>query len=75
MTNIVVTKLSPGKWYNTTLYDVLGLVYDNLERHKFYDEYIFRHYIYDLFLRFVIKDLLTRTFCDDDIFVTESSQQ
>jgi hypothetical protein len=53
----------------------LGLVYDDLERHKFYDEYIFRHYIYDIFLYFVIKGLLTRTFCDDGIFVIESSQQ
>jgi hypothetical protein len=53
----------------------LGLVYDDLERHKFYDEYIFRHYIYDIFLPFVIKGLLACTFCDDGIFITESSQQ
>jgi hypothetical protein len=28
----------------------LGLVYDDLECHRFYDEYIFRHYIYDVFV-------------------------
>jgi hypothetical protein len=40
MTNIFVKKLSH---INGTIIhcDVLGLVYDKLERHIFYDEYIF----------------------------------
>jgi hypothetical protein len=29
------------QWSNATLYDILGLIYDNLECHRFYDEYIF----------------------------------
>jgi hypothetical protein len=75
MTNIFVTKLQRGNGTMLHSMTFLGLVYDDLERHKFYDNYIFRHYIYDIFLPFVIKGLLTRTFCDDGIFVTESSQQ
>jgi hypothetical protein len=75
MTNIFVTKLPRGNGSTLYLMTFLSLVYDDLECHRFYDEYIFCHYIYDVFLPFVIKLPLTRTFCDDGLFVMESSQQ
>lgn len=36
----------------------LGLVYDYLEHHKFYDEYIVRHYIYDVFFAFLSQKFI-----------------
>jgi hypothetical protein len=36
-----------GRWHYMMF---LGLVYDDLDWHRFYDEYIFRHYIYDVFV-------------------------
>jgi hypothetical protein len=47
--------------------------YDKLEHHKFRDDCGVRHKIYDNFLLIIIVVHLTRTFCDDDLFVTMTS--
>lgn len=41
MTNIYATKLSRGKDLVLHFVTFLGLIYDDLDRHRFYDEYIF----------------------------------
>jgi hypothetical protein len=74
MMNISVTKLPHGNDLVLCFMTFLGLIYGNLDRHRFYGEYIF-HYIYDIFSHFITKVSLTRTFYDDGLFVTESSQQ
>jgi hypothetical protein len=50
--------------------DVFRVAYDKIECHRFSDESNVRHKIYDDFLMNVIVVYLTRTFCDDDLFVT-----
>jgi hypothetical protein len=75
MTNIFVKRLPRGIGAMLHYMTFFGLVYDNLECHRFYDKYSFRHNIYDDFLPFVTKDPLTGTFYDNGIFVTEASRQ
>jgi hypothetical protein len=59
--------------HDTTNCDVFRGTYDEIDRHRFSDEYAMRHKIYDGFLMIVIVVYLTRTFCDADIFVTMTS--
>jgi hypothetical protein len=54
-------------------YDIFKHTYDKLEHNKFSDNYGVRHKIYDDFLLIFIVIHLTRTFCDDDLFVTMAS--
>jgi hypothetical protein len=49
--------------------DVFKKTYKKLKHHKFSDDFGVRHKIYDDFLLIVIVVHLTRTFCDDDLFV------
>jgi hypothetical protein len=53
--------------------DVFRMTYDKIECHRFSDEIDVCHKIYDDFLMIVIVVYLTRTFCDDDLFITTSS--
>jgi hypothetical protein len=50
--------------------DVFRHTYDELEHHSFSDDCGVRHKIYDDFSIIIIVVHLTRTFCDDDLFVT-----
>ena len=56
--------------YGGTNCDVFGGTYDEIERHRFSDESSVRHKFYDDFFMIVIVVYLTRTFYDDDLFVT-----
>jgi hypothetical protein len=49
MTNMSVTKQPCGNGTMLHSMTFLNLIYDDLEHHRFYDEYIFRRYIYDAF--------------------------
>jgi hypothetical protein len=53
--------------------DVFKGTCDKIERHRFSDKSSARHKIYDNFLMIVIVVYLTRTFYDDDLFVTMAS--
>ena len=53
--------------------DVFRDTYDKVERHWFSDECGARHKICDSFLQIVIGAHLTRTFCDDGLFITMAS--
>jgi hypothetical protein len=53
--------------------DVFIMTYDKIECHRFSDEFDVCHKLYDVFLMIVIVVYLTRTFCDDDLFVTTMS--
>jgi hypothetical protein len=53
--------------------DVFRCAYDEIEHHRFSDKFNVRHKIYDSFLIIVILVYLTRTFYDDDLFVTMAS--
>jgi hypothetical protein len=59
--------------HGTTNFDVFKGTYDETERHRFSDEFGMFHKIYDDFLLVVIVVYLTRTFYDDDLFVTMAS--
>jgi hypothetical protein len=56
--------------HNCMNYDVFIHSYDELEPHRFSDNCGVHHKICDDFLLIVIVVHLTRTFCDDDLFVT-----
>jgi hypothetical protein len=59
--------------HGTTNCDVFRDIYDAIECHRCSDEFDVRHKIYDDFLLIVIVVYLTRTFCDDVLFVTMAS--
>lgn len=63
--NIVVIKLSRVNGPMLRFVTFVGLIYNNLERHRLCAECIFSHYIFDTFSPFVVKVTLTRTFCDE----------
>jgi hypothetical protein len=50
--------------------DIFKHTYNKLEHHKFSDDCGVRHKIYDSFSILVIIVYLTRTFCDNDLFIT-----
>jgi hypothetical protein len=68
-------KTATWHWSNATLYDIFWPRLWQFRASWFYDKYSLRHNIYDLFLPFVTKDPLTRTFYDNGIFATEASRQ
>jgi hypothetical protein len=53
--------------------DIFRHTYDELECHRFSDNCDGCHKIYDKFLLIIIIVHLTRTFCDDGVFVTMAS--
>jgi hypothetical protein len=59
--------------HGSTNHDIFTLTYDKIECHRFSDESDVRHKIYDNFLMIVIIVYLTRTFCDNDLFVIVAS--
>jgi hypothetical protein len=65
-----VIPISHVAMHGSTNCDVFRGTYDEIECHRFSDEYGMRHKIYDNFLLVVIVGYLTRTFCDDVLFVT-----
>jgi hypothetical protein len=56
--------------HDSTNCDIFKGTYDEIKCHRFCDESGMRHKIYDDFLMIVIVVHLTRTFCDDVLFVT-----
>jgi hypothetical protein len=65
--------ISHVEMHNYMNCDVFRHTYDELERHRFSDDCGVCHKIYDDFPLIVIVVHLTRTFCDDDLFVTMTS--
>jgi hypothetical protein len=59
--------------HGSTNRDIFRVTYDKIECHRFSDESDVSHKIYDNFLMIVIIVYLTRTFCDNDLFVTVAS--
>jgi hypothetical protein len=55
--------------------DIFRHTYDKLECHRFSDNCGVRHKIYDDFLIIIIVVHLTRTFCDNDLFVIMASSK
>jgi hypothetical protein len=61
------------KMHNCMNCDIFRHTYDKLEHHRFSDDCGVHHKIYDDFSLIIIVVHLTRTFCDDDLFVTMAS--
>jgi hypothetical protein len=59
--------------HNHMNYVIFRHSYDELECHRFSDDCGVHHKIYDDFSLIIIVVHLTRTFCDDDLFVTMAS--
>jgi hypothetical protein len=77
MTNIFIINVSPCQLlfnhverHECMNCDILRHNYDELEWHIFSDDCDAHHKIYDDFLLIIVVLHLTRTFCDDDLFVT-----
>jgi hypothetical protein len=67
--------ISHVEMHNCMNCDIFRPTYDELECHSFSDDCGVCHKIYDDFSLIIKVVHLTRTFCDDELFVTMASQE